>query len=480
MNRPRVLIAGTSSGSGKTTAVCAVLELLKRRDLRVKACKCGPDYIDPMFHTAVLNVPSANLDPFFCEPSLLRKLLIGNSGDDVTVIEGVMGYYDGTGPDGTENSSFTVADETDTPAVLIVDAKGAAASLLALIEGFVNFKKDSRIRGVIFNRMSAGTYTLVKGLMKDRFGDSPVPAGYIPRLPDECVIPSRHLGLVTAAEIEDLKVKIGAAADACEKTLDIDALISIAGTAGELPYDVDGESDIKSAIAVGGESKNDNAIYSETQLASRERPKTCGRVKIAVAKDAAFCFYYKDTLSLLEKLGAEIVTFSPLKNEPVPEGAAGLLLGGGYPELYVDQLEKNTVSRKSVSQAVRSGMPAIAECGGFQYLGRMLDGRQMCGVLPHSSFPAGRLVRFGYVTLTAKEDGLFGSAGTTLRGHEFHYWDSSDNGNSFTAVKPGGRQWDCAVYGPSLYAGYPHLFLPSNPEAAASFYRKCLEYGAAL
>lgn len=460
MNKPRVLIAGTSSGSGKTTAVCAVLELLKRRNLKVKACKCGPDYIDPMFHTAVLNVPSANLDPFFCEPSLLRKLLAGNSGDDLTVIEGVMGYYDGTGPDGTDNSSFTVADVTDTPAVLVVDAKGAAASLLALIEGFVNFKKDSRIRGVIFNRMSAGTYTLVKGLMKDRFGDSLLPAGYIPRLPDECVIPSRHLGLVTSAEIEDLKGKIGAAADACEKTLDVDALISIAAAAGELPYD--GEIDIDSDV---------------NSLGLTEKS---GRVKIAVAKDAAFCFYYKDTLSLLEKYGAEIVTFSPLENEPVPEGAAGLLLGGGYPELYVDQLERNTVSRASVAQAVRSGMPTIAECGGFQYLGRTLDGRLMCGALTHSSFPAGRLVRFGYVTLTAKEDGLFGSAGTILRGHEFHYWDSSDNGDSFTAVKPGGRQWDCVVYGPSLYAGYPHLFLPSNPEAAASFYRKCLEYGAAL
>ena len=298
---------------------------------------------------------------------------------------------------------------------------------------------------MLFNRITAGTYAYLEKLMRDRFGDVVIPVGYIPAFPEEYAIPSRHLGLVTAGEIGDLQTRINAVADLCGNTVDLDRIIAIAHTAGELDV--------------------------QTPEIPQLEPVT-----IAVAKDAAFCFYYKDTFRLLEKMGAELLPFSPLGNEPVPAGASGLLLGGGYPELYAEQLEKNTIAKESVKHAVSSGMPTLAECGGFQYLGKTLDGHAMCGALGHESMNTGRLVRFGYVTLTAKEDGLLGPAGTTLRGHEFHYWDSTVNGASFTAEKPNGKRWDCAVHTPTLYAGYPHLFLPANPEAAEAFYRKCLKY----
>lgn len=441
---PRVLIAGTSSGSGKTTAVCAILTLLKRRGIDVTSCKCGPDYIDPMFHESVLSIPSVNLDPFFCDDNLLRSLL-AESGDALTVIEGVMGYYDGTGDDGTDNSTYTVAARTDTPVILVVNAKGASTSLLAVIEGFLRFVSDSRICGVIFNNITDMTYAMLKKQLDKRFAGRIRAVGYIPKLPEDCILGSRHLGLITSAEIGDLREKLGKIADLCAQTIDLDALYEIAETAEPLNY---------------------------TPPDIPELPP----IKLAVARDAAFCFYYKDTLHLLEQMGAELVCFSPLADESIPPHADGLLLGGGYPELYTDVLERNKTSSESIRSAIESGMPTIAECGGFQYLGKTLDGKRMCGVLLHDSTNTGKLVRFGYITLTSRKDGLFGEAGVTFRGHEFHYYDSTENGDSFTAVKQNGRSWDCVVYTDTLYAGYPHLFLPANLPAAESFYRKCLEY----
>ncbi|MGN1410384.1 MAG: cobyrinate a,c-diamide synthase, partial [Eubacteriales bacterium] len=289
-NCPRVLIAGTSSGSGKTTAVCAILTLLRRRGIAVTSCKCGPDYIDPMFHKSVLGVDCTNLDPFFCGDNLLRYLLCENSGEELTVIEGVMGYYDGTGSDGSENSTYTVARETTSPVILVVNAKGASTSLLPVIDGFLRFQPDSNIRGVIFNQISPMTYSSVKKLMKARFGDSVVPVGYIPKLPEDCVLGSRHLGLITAGEISDLNGKLNKIADLCESSIDIDMLMNIGRGAGALQCD--------------------EAVVPRFD-----------KIRIAAALDSAFCFYYKDTLRLFEKMGAEIVPFSPLNNDSVPADA---------------------------------------------------------------------------------------------------------------------------------------------------------------
>ena len=444
MSHPRVIFAGTSSGSGKTAAVCTVLSLFRRKGLKLRSCKCGPDYIDPMFHRAVLGIRSSNLDPFFCDRDLLRYLLTCDVSEELTVIEGVMGYYDGTGEDGTDNSTYTVASETGSPVILVVNARGAAVSLVAAVEGFMRFRPDSGIRGVLFSRMSAMNYKNVCGLMKKHLGDEVIPVGYIPELPEECLIPSRHLGLITADEIDDLSARLEKTADLCADTIDLEAILRIAGEAEDF------------------EDLPDTAVPS------------FGPVNLAVARDDAFCFYYDDTIRMFEQMGARIEYFSPLANEPVPEDADGLILGGGYPELHAEELERNKVSRQSVADAVKGGMPTIAECGGFQYLGTELAGRKMCGVLPHSSFNTGKLVRFGYATITAQHDGLLGPAGTEFRAHEFHYWDSTENGSSFHAVKPSGRNWDCCVMTDTLYAGYPHLYLLSNIDAATEFYSKCL------
>lgn len=444
MNCPRVLIAGTGSGCGKTTAVCALLTILKSRGVGVSALKCGPDYIDPMFHASAVGVPSANLDSFFCGEGLLRSTLAAHAGA-VTVIEGVMGYYDGTGGDGTDNSTYTVARATATPVVLVVNGRGTSTSSLAVIAGFAGFAPDNGILGVIFNSVAAGTYETLKGLMERRFGDRIRPLGYIPKLPEECRLQSRHLGLVTPEEVADISERLERLGAICRETLDVDGILSLAGSAPELAFE-------------------------------RPRLPRLPPVTVAVARDAAFSFIYDDTLRLFESLGAEIRLFSPLADEPVPKGASGLYLPGGYPELYADALEKNRRAAESVRRAVLSGMPTIAECGGFQYLGKTLDGHGMCGALPHESANTGRLTRFGYVTLTAKAPGLFGEAGITLPAHEFHYYDSTENGGGFTARKANGRQWDCAVYTDTLYAGYPHLYLPASAAAAESFLRKCGEY----
>ena len=445
MKLPRVMIAGTSSGSGKTTATCALLSLLKRRSMSVKACKCGPDYIDPMFHKTVSSIPCTNLDPFFCDADLLKYLLGDNSSEQITVVEGVMGYYDGTGTGGTDNSTFTVADQTDTPVILVVDAKSSAASTIASIEGFLHFVSDSHIKGVLFNRISSMNYKSITALMRDRLGESVVPVGFIPVLPEECRIGSRHLGLVTAAEISNLSERLDKTADLCEPTVDIDAILSIAGKASDLEFTMPNLPRLES-------------------------------INLAVARDQAFCFYYDSTLKLFERMGAKLNFFSPLADEPVPADSDGLLIGGGYPELYTDKLEANTHTKDSICKAITSGMPTIAECGGFQYLGRELDGKKMCGVLKHSSYKTEHLVRFGYITLTARKDGVLGTSGTVLSGHEFHYWDSTDNGDAFTARKPNGKEWECAVMTDTLYAGYPHLFLPASIGAAEEFYKRCRKF----
>lgn len=445
MKLPRVLIAGTSSGSGKTTATCALISLLKRRGIRVKACKCGPDYIDPMFHKTVSGVPCTNLDPFFCDENLIKYLLCDNDGQQITVVEGVMGYYDGTGTGGTDNSTFTVADQTDTPVILVVDAKSSAASTVASIEGFFHFVPESHIKGVLFNRITPMNYKSIAALMRDRLGEIVVPVGFIPVLPEECQIPSRHLGLVTAAEIKDISDRLEKTADLCESTVDIDAILSIAEKASDLDF-------------------------KAPKLPKLEP------INLAVAQDQAFCFYYDSTLKLFERMGTKLNFFSPLADEPVPADSDGLLLGGGYPELYTDKLEANTHTKDSLFKAITSAMPTIAECGGFQYLGRELDGKKMCGVLNHSSYKTEHLVRFGYITLTARKDGVLGPFGTVLRGHEFHYWASTDNGDAFTARKPNGKEWECAVMTDTLYAGYPHLFLPASIGAAEEFYKRCLKF----
>lgn len=442
---PRILIAGTNSGCGKTTVVCALLQALVDRKLRVGAFKCGPDYIDPMFHSRIIGAKSSNLDLFFFENNTAKYLLARNASEcDVSVIEGVMGYYDGMGLIGTRASSYEVAKLTETPVVLVVNAKGASLSVLATIQGFLTFCSDSGIRGVILNQCSPITYSALAQAIVERFAGRIQPLGYLPKM-DNCALESRHLGLVTAAEVKDLKGKLSLLAEQAERTIDIDALLHLSESASTLSYE-------------------------QIELPKYETP-----VRIAVAKDNAFCFYYEDSLQALRDMGAELVEFSPLSDEALPENIHGLYLGGGYPELYAKQLSENITMRESIRIALENKLPCIAECGGFMYLTQEIAEYPMVGFLPGDCRDTGKLTRFGYVTLQAKVDNLLCSAGAEIRGHEFHHWDVSAPGSSFIASKSTGKSWECVVANDHLYAGYPHFHFYANPAFAKGFYESCLK-----
>ena len=438
---PRIVLAGTNSGCGKTTVSCAVLQALVDRGLAVAAAKCGPDYIDPMFHSRIIGAKSANLDPFFFDERTLRFLLAQNaSGCDITVVEGVMGYYDGLGLTSTRASTFELAQKISAPVVLVVNARGAALSVLATVQGFLRFRPDSQIRGVIFNDCTAMSYAPLARELERSLGVKA--CGYLPRLPD-CALSSRHLGLVTAAEVQDLHEKLHRLAVEAEKSIDLDALLALASAAPAL------------------------------DITPPPLPAPGAPVRIGVAQDAAFCFYYADSLALLERLGAELVPFSPIADPALPEGLDGLYLGGGYPELHAAALSENRAMRESVRAALRAGLPCIAECGGFMYLTQAIADYPMVGLLPGRCFDTGRLTRFGYVTLTAEQDNLLCRAGESIPAHEFHHWDAEQPGAAFTAQKPSGRSWPCAYAAETLYAGYPHFHLYANPSFAARFLDKC-------
>lgn len=449
---PRVMITGISSGSGKTTMVCAILQELKKRNLALAACKCGPDYIDPMFHRAITGAKTANLDLFFTPPEVVREILYQNSIDTaITIIEGVMGYYDGMQLGKDTASSYDVAKQTMTPVILAVSCKGMSLSLAAVIKGVVEFREDSNIQGILLNGIGKGMYERIKPVIEE---ETKIPVvGFLPPL-TEFQLESRHLGLVTPDEIENLQDQLDYLCEIASESIDLDSILQIAENAPELNV---GEVD---------------EIVTNT-MDEREE------IRIGYAYDKAFCFYYQENLHLLEKMGATLVPFSPLKDATIPENLTGLLLGGGYPEMYAKELEENISMRKSVREAIRSGMPCIAECGGFMYLHERMQGKagewhEMVGATSGESFKTNRLVRFGYVTLTANEETMYSTKDEVLRGHEFHYWDSTDTGSDYTATKTSSAiSYPTTHAKGNLLAGYPHLYYYSNPEFAKRFIEMC-------
>ena len=577
LHLPRIMLAAPKSGSGKTYLTCALLRLLARRGHKPTSFKCGPDYIDPMFHSKVLNTPSKNLDTFFTGRDLTRCLFQEMAVDgDIAVIEGVMGYFDGMGQDGFQASSFDLARVTESPVILCVDAKGMGHSIVPLVKGFLDYEeallkgkalnsngdrhhgisgalgedkplgingamdgdKSPGIKGVILNRVTAGTYQMMKHWIEEELGIKAL--GFLPVMRHGSW-ESRHLGLLLPSEIEEILSQVDKVADILEESLSLDSLFDIAAQAPDM-------------------ERLDFAGLGLDLKPLGERPK------IAVAMDSAFNFYYEDNIALMRKMGAEISYFSPLKDKRLPQ-ADGYIFGGGYPELHLKELSENTSMLESVRLAACRGVPMLAECGGFMYLQEsIVDGKAwtMAGVLNGRSTMTKKLVRFGYlnlepnrrnvkqtdadsraesaadknleakdlaaantaardlaaanpetrnlvaanpetrdlaaVNLEAKdlaaanpaaedsgeensaaacsntENALYLSEGERIRGHEFHYFDSSENGDACIASKPNGnRRWDAVQIRGNIFAGFPHLYYYSNPSFLRRFLERALE-----
>ena len=457
---PRIMLAAPKSGSGKTLLTCGLLEVLRRRGLNPIACKCGPDYIDPMFHRYVLGIPGRNLDSFFLPTEGVRKVLVDAVREEqagIAVLEGVMGYYDGLGGTETSASSWEIAEITDTPAILVLDCKGASLSAAAMASGFLHFRKKSHIAGVILNRVSSMYYERLAAAVEEASG-LPV-LGYLPES-EEYHMESRHLGLFLPGEIDRLRERIGRLADQMEKSIAVERVLEVAGM---LPLRIENKEKEKAE----NESMEAESI---AKFPACQEQKVTSRVRIGVARDEAFCFYYQENFRLLEQMGAELVYFIPLRDKKIPDRVDGLLFGGGYPENYARELAKNAAMRESIRRSIAAGMPFLAECGGFLYLHRTLEGSdgkhwEMAGVYPFDAYRTNRLRRFGYVRLLT-------SSGQEIHGHEFHYWESEDPGTDWEAVKPtGNRSWRCIHEKGGQIGGFPHLYYASCP----GFLRKWLD-----
>ncbi len=452
MKAPRILIGAIKSGSGKTLVTCALLQALKEGGKRLAAFKCGPDYIDPMFHEKVLGVASKNLDTFFTQENTTRHLLLEGMKDcDMGVIEGVMGLYDGLGGIREETSSYHLAKVTGTPIVLVIDVHGMGRSVLPLILGFLQYDTCHLIQGIILNKITGMFYQTLMPFLKKHI---PVPVlGYFPR-EEEFHLESRHLGLKMPHEVQGLKEQVKRAAGILKRTVDMMQLERIAQGAVQL--------------------KAEEVVI----------PRLDGALTIGIARDEAFCFYYEDNLSLLCKAGARLVSFSPLHDTSLPEGLHGMILGGGYPENYAGELSANRKMRESLREALSAGMPSIAECGGFMYLHETMEDMEgqsfpMVGMIPGHCYDTGKLVRFGYIEITEREE-TFLPRGSRIKGHEFHHYDSSDNGTSCVAQKPvTGREWKCVHTGRNHWWGFPHLYYYSDINYALRFLERVKEYGKA-
>ncbi|WP_433958014.1 cobyrinate a,c-diamide synthase [Cytobacillus horneckiae] len=447
----RFILAGTGSGVGKTTFTIGIMRALMKRGLTVQGFKCGPDYIDPTYHTAVTNRPSRNIDSFMMSHDVVRAIVARASADaDVAVIEGVMGFYDGKSPLSNEGSAAHISEITKSPVILIVNAASMARSVAAIVKGFQMLDENSNIVGVIANQLgSKGHFEIVKTAIEKECGIPVI--GYLLK---EAVpkMPSRHLGLVPAIERGDLDSYFDKLATAIEETVNIEQLLEVTTA---------------QSIAVSA------SIFDEQPQLQK--------VHIAVAKDAAFNFYYEENLELLRANGAILHFFSPLQNEKVPTAAQGLYIGGGFPEEFADQLAKNEGTKQSVRAAIERGLPTLAECGGFMYLTEEIINRQghtypMLGVIPGRVRMQTKLAALGYREITGMAGNFFMSEEDSAKGHEFHY--SSYEGEHaspaffskgrFRAQKEGYLQ-------KNLVAGYTHFHFASNPQIVKNWLAACLE-----
>lgn len=456
MTLKRMVIAATGSGSGKTTITCGLLGALKDKGLKPCSFKCGPDYIDPMFHRKVLDIPAGNLDTFFTEDELTRKLFAEEYSGDIAVIEGVMGLYDGLGGVEAIGSTYDLARVLQAPIILVVNGRGKGRSLLAEIKGFLDFDTNHLIKGVILNKVSEGFGSKLGALIEEELGIKYI--GFVENNND-LTVDSRHLGLVLPEEIEDIKLKQTEIKQLVSKGLDLDLIVDIASAVQN--------------IEESGESNRNTVKTSEDDIVNAKS------LKLAVARDEAFCFYYRENLKLLEEAGVELVYFSPLRDSSLPKGCSGLLLGGGYPENYLKELSANTSMKQAINKAINDGIPVMAECGGFMYLLDSIADKEgnsypMVGAIKGVATWTGKLVRFGYVTINLDKDMM-------VKGHEFHYYDTDNNGEDMVVTKSStGKSYNAMHRINGGFVGFPHLYYPSAPEVVSDFVEVMKNYGKIL
>lgn len=457
MERPRIVIAGANSGAGKTTVTLGLLSAFMRRHMIVQGFKVGPDYIDPSYHTAVTKRPSRNLDSWMMGQDVMREVFErGSEGADLSVIEGVMGMYDGKDPLENTGSTAEVSVLLKAPVILVVNVSSMARSAAAVVLGFQTLDPSIHLAGVIVNRVgSKGHYELVKAAIEQVCGVPVV--GYLTKQ-ETLQVPERHLGLIPALERGELGALFDALANAVEETVDTKLILQIARDAPSFEA-------VKPTLFCG--------------------EKRAATTTIAIARDRAFNFYYPENLELLSWYGAELVEFRPLEGEPIPESACGVYIGGGFPEEYAEELSHKTEVRASFQRAVQRGMPLFAECGGYMYLADQLIDRAaephaMAGILGMEITMQARLSALGYREVTACTDTLLLKAGECARGHEFHYstvsrkWEESWP-FAYEVAGLRGVFRDGYACG-NLLAGYTHLHFASNKQMAERFIASCAHW----
>ncbi|MGW4056077.1 cobyrinate a,c-diamide synthase [Streptomyces sp. NPDC004779] len=443
----RLVIAAPSSGAGKTTVATGLMAAFASRGLSVSPHKVGPDYIDPGYHALATGRPGRNLDAYMCGTGLVAPLFAhGSRGCDLAVVEGVMGLYDGAADQGELASTAQVAKLLKAPVVLVVDASSQSRSVAALVHGFASWDPEVRIGGVILNKVATDRH---EHLLREALGESGVPVLGVLRRAPAVATPSRHLGLIPVAERQAQAVEaVAAQAEQVRAGCDLDALLALARSAP--PLDTEAWSPVVGAPAPAGR-----------------------RPVVAVAGGAAFTFSYAEHTELLRAAGAEVVPFDPLRDEALPEGTRGLVIGGGFPEMYAAELAANEPLRKAVAELAASGAPVAAECAGLLYLARSLDGTPMCGVLEADARMSERLT-LGYRDAVAVSDSVLAPAGARLRGHEFHRTVIDPGAGAVPAwgLRQPERRVEGFVRG-GVHASYVHTHWAGSPEVAARFVAYC-------
>ncbi|MYV53910.1 cobyrinate a,c-diamide synthase [Streptomyces sp. SID3212] len=461
---PRLVIAAPSSGSGKTTVATGLMAAFSERGLAVSPHKVGPDYIDPGYHTLAVSAggsgrPGRNLDAYMSGTALIGPLFAhGAAGCDLAIVEGVMGLYDGASGQGELASTAQVSKLLRAPVVLVVDASSQSRSVAALVHGFASWDPEVRIGGVILNKVASDRHEL---LLREALDESGVPVMGVLRRTEHVSTPSRHLGLVPVAErradaVGSMRELAGRVRDGC----DLEALLALARSAP--PLDV---------TPWGPEAEPVGSRLAQLPQPSRlSRPS---RPVVAVAAGSAFTFSYAEHTELLTAAGADVVPFDPLRDEQLPDGTRGLVIGGGFPEVYAPELSANEQLRKAVAELAHSGAPVAAECAGLLYLARSLDGKPMCGVLDADGRMSGRLT-LGYREAVAVGDSALAEAGTRVRGHEFHRTVLEPGAGAAPAwgvVHPERRLEGFVRHG--VHASYLHTHWAATPLMARRFVERC-------